>query len=254
MGAPDAEGNPTTLITANEIHVPVGQAIEIKLYTNNVIHSFYVPQLQGKMDLIPGHENKLGFTANTPGIYYGECAEFCGDSHAWMRFQVVAQPQDQFDSWVASQNTAPPAAAQQYGADGDLVTPPQEFGVCIACHRVNGTTAQFATVGLTQTAGTADAPGDARTSGPNLGLWACRTTIGAGMLPNTIEDLKAWLRDPGAIKPGNYMATVIQPGTLSEEAIDAIANFLFSLQPEGGCQTLPEGSENLNVASTDSGS
>jgi cytochrome c oxidase subunit 2 len=256
MGTPDADGNPTALITANEIHVPVGQDIQIKLYTNNVIHSFYVPQLQGKMDLIPGHENKLSFTVDNPGIYYGECAEFCGDSHAWMRFQIVAQPQADFDAWVTAQNTAPPAVAQQYGTDEatGLVTPPQEFGICIACHRANGTTAQFATVGLEQQPGTMDAPGDARTSGPNLGLFGCRTTIGAGMLPNTLEDMKAWLHDPGAIKPGNYMASVIKPGTLSDEAIDVIANFLLSLQPEGGCPVLPEGSENANVASTDSGS
>jgi len=256
MGAPDAEGNPTDLLTANEIHVPVGQHIQIKLYSNNVIHSFYIPQLQGKMDVIPGHENRLAFTVEKPGIYYGECAEFCGDSHAWMRFQIVAHEQDQFDAWVAAQNTAPAQAAQQYGTDDatGLVTPPQEFGVCLACHRVNGTTAQFATVGLEQSAGTMSAPGDARTSGPNLGLWGCRTTIGAGMLPNTIEDLKTWLHDPGAIKTGNYMATVIKPGTLTDEAIDAIANFLFSLQPEGGCPVPPEGSENLNVASTGNGS
>jgi cytochrome c oxidase subunit 2 len=168
-----------------------------------------------------------------------------------MRFQVIAVEQPEFDAWVAAQNGAPASAAATYGTDDQgMITYPQEFGICIACHRVNGTPAQFAPMGLTQDPGTLDAPGPARTSGPNLGLFACRSTIGAGILPNTIEDLKAWLRDPGSIKPGNYMATVIQPGTLSEEAVNVIAEFLFSLEPDGGCDSiLPgEGTENYDAA------
>lgn len=251
MGVEGEDGVKTPLVTANEIYVPVGQDIQIKLFSNNVIHSFYVPQLIGKMDVIPGHENEISFTVPEAGRYFGECAEFCGDSHAWMRFQVIAVEQDQFDSWVAAQNGAPSSAAQTYGTDdAGQVTYPQEFGICIACHRVNGTPAQFSPIGLEEEAGTKDAPGAARTSGPNLGLYACRSTIGAGILPNTLEDLKAWLRDPGSIKPGNYMATVIEPGTLSEDAIDAIANFLFSLEPDGGCSAIQpgEGSQNYDAA------
>lgn len=251
MGQEGPDGERTSLVTANEVFVPVGQDIQIKLYSNNVIHSFYVPQLIGKMDVMPGHENRISFTVPQPGRYFGECAEFCGDSHAWMRFQVIAVEQAEFDAWVDAQNSAPASAAAAYGTDDQgLVTYPQEFGLCIACHRVNGTPAQFSPVGLVQEPGTPEEPGSARTSGPNLGLFACRSTIGAGILPNTLEDLKAWLRDPGAIKPGNYMASVIQPGTLTEEAIDAIANFLFSLEPEGGCDSLlpGEGTENYDAA------
>jgi len=251
MGQEGPDGERTSLVTANEVFVPVGQDIQIKLYSNNVIHSFYVPQLIGKMDVMPGHENRISFTVPQPGRYFGECAEFCGDSHAWMRFQVIAVEQAEFDAWVDAQNSAPASAAAEYGTDDQgLVTYPQEFGLCIACHRVNGTPAQFSPVGLVQEPGTPEEPGSARTSGPNLGLFACRSTIGAGILPNTLEDLKAWLRDPGAIKPGNYMASVIQPGTLTEEAIDAIANFLFSLEPEGGCDSLlpGEGTENYDAA------
>jgi cytochrome c oxidase subunit 2 len=251
MGNPGEDGQNETLITANEVYVPVGQDVQIKLYSNNVIHSFYVPQLIGKMDVIPGHENRISFTVPQAGRYFGECAEFCGDSHAWMRFQVIALEQPEFDAWVSAQNGAPASAGATYGTDDQgLVTYPQEFGICIACHRVNGTPAQFSPVGLEQAPGTREAPDAARTSGPNLGLYACRSTIGAGILPNTLEDLKAWLRDPGSIKPGNYMATVIQPGTLTEEAIDVIAEFLFSLEPEGGCDSvLPgEGTENYDAA------
>lgn len=241
-------GETDILLTANEIHVPVDKKIQIKLYSNNVIHSFYVPQLSGKMDVIPGHENVIGFTASEPGVYYGECAEFCGDSHAWMRFQVIVEPQEQFDAWVTAMNTPPPAAAATYGSNPDtgLVTPPQSFGICLACHRVDGTTATFAPIGLNEDAGTEEAPGAAKIMGPNLGLFGCRTTIGAGIIPNTLEDLKAWLRDPGAIKPGNYMATSIKPGTLDEQKIDEIATFLLSLVPEGGCDTIDNATDEVN--------
>jgi len=252
MGAPGEDGVNTSLVTANEVVVPVGQDIQIKLYSNNVIHSFYVPQLIGKMDVVPGHENLLSFTVTEAGRYFGECAEFCGDSHAWMRFQVVALEQAAFDSWVAAQNAGPTTASTTYGTDDQgLVTFPEEFGICIACHRVNGTPAQFSPIGIDEEPGTLDEPGSARTSGPNLGLFACRSTIGAGILPNTVEDLKAWLRDPGSIKPGNYMATAIKPGTLTEEQIEVIANFLFSLEPEGGCDSVQPGpgSENYDAAS-----
>jgi cytochrome c oxidase subunit 2 len=248
MGTPDKDGNATPLLTANEIHVPAGKKIQIKLYSNNVIHSFYVPQLSGKMDVMPGHENVIGFTADEPGVYYGECAEFCGDSHAWMRFQVVVEPQEQYDAWVTAMNTAPAAAAATYGTnDTGLITPPASFGLCLACHRVGGTTAQFAPVGLNQASeleGGADGP--AKSAGPNLGLFGCRTTIGAGIIPNTLEDLKAWLRDPGAIKPGNYMANVVKAGTLNEQQVDEIARFLLSLVPEGGCGEITNATDSVN--------
>ena len=106
-----------TVVTANEIRVPIGKKVQIKLYSNNVIHSFYVPQLSGKIDVMPGHINELAFQADNVGTYFGECAEFCGDSHAWMRFQVIVEPQDQFDSWVAAYNQGPTGAAAQYGND-----------------------------------------------------------------------------------------------------------------------------------------
>ena len=217
------------IITANEIYIPAGKRVVFRLYSNNVIHSFWVPQLSGKMDLIPGHVNRLGFTADKPGVYYGECAEFCGDSHAWMRFIVHVQPQEQFDAWVNAWKAGPSQAAADAGGTGDVARAPDAFAVCAACHRINGTQFNAAAVGLEQT------PDISKIAGPNLTLFGCRATIGAGLLRNTPENLASWLRDPGAIKPGNHMATAIKPGVLTEDQIQTLVNYLQALRPAEGC-------------------
>jgi len=238
---PDQVAN---VITANEIYVPIGKSIRIDLYSNNVIHSFWVPQLSGKMDIIPGHENRLGFTAKEPGVYYGECAEYCGDAHSLMRFKVIAVDQANFDKWVADWNAGPSQAAA--AISGDVAKVPEAMGICLGCHRVGGTNASTAPVGVNESAGTEDSPGAAKIAGPNLSDFACRTTIGAGVLPNDEASLREWLNDPGAVKQGNYMATVIKSGTLSiptsdpnDDAnrtnLDVIVDYLKTLQPDGGC-------------------
>lgn len=238
-----------TVITANEIYVPVGKKIQFDLYTNNVIHSFWVPQLSGKMDLIPGRVNRLGFTVEKPGVYYGECAEYCGDAHALMRFKIIAVDEAAFGQWAASM-VAPPGSQAAAISGGDVSKTPAQFGACISCHRVSGTNASVAPIGLNQEAVTEDgAPGSAKTAGPNLTNFACRTTIGAGAMPNDPESLREWLNDPGEIKPGNYMATVIQEGMLDvptrEETddpartnLDVLVEYLSLLYPEGGCPPL----------------
>ena len=241
------------IITANEIYVPVNKKIKIDLYTNNVIHSFWVPQLSGKMDLIPGHVNSIGFTPQNVGVYYGECAEFCGDSHALMRFKVIVVDEASFQQWASSM-TAPPGSQAAAISGGDVAQAPAAFGVCIGCHRVAGTNANTAPVGLAQDAGTEDAPGAAKIAGPNLTNYACRTTIGAGAMPNDLESLRDWLYDPGEVKPGNYMATVIQEGTLDRPTrdetddparteLDVLVEYLSLLYPEGGC--IPLTGENI---------
>jgi cytochrome c oxidase subunit 2 len=218
------------VVTANDIYVPVGQPISFKLITNNVIHSFWVPRLTGKLDLIPGHTNELGFTVEKPGIYYGECAEFCGDSHAWMRFKVIALEQSAFDQWIAGWRAGPSSEAA--GMTPDLAQAPASIGICLGCHQIAGVTKNPAggELGSPQTGLAAD-----RILGPNLGQFACRTSIAAGILPNDEEHLRMWLRDPGAVKEGNYMATQIKKGSLSEEQITEIVNYLKTLRPEGGC-------------------
>jgi cytochrome c oxidase subunit 2 len=231
---PDTVAN---VITANELYLPVDKPVTINLESNNVIHSFFVPQLTGKLDVIPGHVNKLGFTTpSTPGVYYGECAEYCGDSHAFMRFKVMVVSQANFDAYIAGWKAGP--SSQAAAVSGDVTKLPTAMGICLACHRVEGTTASVAPVGLTEDAGTLSQPGAARTAGPNLTDFACRTTIGAGIMPNTADNLKAWLKDPGSIKQGNYMATVIKAGTLKDDQINQIVAYLEGLHPEGGCVPL----------------
>jgi len=222
-------GDDLGIITANEIHIPVDKNIVLNLRSNNVIHSFWVPRLSGKMDIMPGQVNKLSITANEPGIYYGECAEFCGAQHAWMRFTVIVHPEDEFYAWVNAQRAGNPGTIDQEADLPEGVTrAPQAFSLCLSCHTVNGIT-PYTTTGL-----------DAQSNfGPDLTNLACRDTIAAGMLINNRVNLEAWIDDPGSIKPGNYMSEQILPGmmreALSEEEFTLLIDYLMSLQPEGGC-------------------
>jgi cytochrome c oxidase subunit 2 len=228
------------VVTGNEIRLPQGKRVLFELYTNNVIHSFWVPQLSGKMDLMPGHVNKLAIDTSNPGFYWGQCAEFCGDAHALMRFKVIIQPEEEFNAWVDAWRAGPTAASAEFVQDGDVSQVPEAFGLCLGCHQVEGTTASVAPEGIEQTALTDDGgPGSAKTAGPDLTLFGCRTTIAAGTLSNTPENLRSWLSNPGGIKPGNYMQTVIQEDTLSDEQLDQLVGYLTSLQPEGGCPEIP---------------
>jgi cytochrome c oxidase subunit II len=237
------------VITANEIYLPAGKKVLFQMYSNNVIHSFWVPQLAGKMDVIPGHTNKLAFTPTQVGYYWGQCAEFCGDSHAWMRFKVIVVPQGEFDAWIAAWKAGPTQASAQVAGTGDVAQAPAAMAACLGCHRINGTNLNVAPVGLEEGAGTEDAPGPAKIAGPNLSLLGCRTVLAAGVLPNTPENLRKWLSDPGAIKPGNYMATAIKKGTLNDQQLDEIVGYLESLRPEGGCPPITGEVLPANVAS-----
>ncbi|CAN5526064.1 cytochrome c oxidase subunit II [soil metagenome] len=229
------------VVTGNEIRLPQGKRVVFELFTNNVIHSFWVPQLHGKLDLIPGHVNRMAIDTERPGYYFGQCAEFCGDSHALMRFKVIIEPEEQFNAWVDSWRAGPSASTTDYVPDGDLTQVPTSFGLCLACHNIEGTSADLASTGLEQQALTdTGGPGSAKTAGPNLSLFGCRTTIAAGTLTNTPENLAIWLQNPGAVKPGNHMQTVIGEGTLSDDQIAELVGYLESLQPDGGCPETPE--------------
>ena len=189
--------------TANEIHVPVGRPVVVRLEANDVIHSLWVPSLAGKKDLIPGRTSTLEFRADKPGIYRGQCAEFCGAEHAWMAFEVVADPPDRFAAWLAHQRQSAPAPSNSTQMKGQqlFVTT-----TCVMCHSVRGTTAS------------------AR-HGPDLTHLASRRTIAAGTLPNTPDALKRWIRDPQKFKPGSNM-----PATnLPEDDLDAIVAWLETL-------------------------
>jgi cytochrome c oxidase subunit 2 len=231
------DGQSLEVVTGNEITVPVGRELQLNLQTNNVIHSFWIPRLSGKLDLIPGHINMLSITPTEVGRYYGECAEFCGIQHAWMRFTINVVPEDEFYAWVNNWRTSPPTTVRGEATD-QVVKAPDSFAVCLGCHRVNGVEGAVAPQGI-------EAP---PFIGPNLTMLPCRETLAAGMLENTPENLALWLRDPGAVKPGNYMAGAIQPDTLTDEQIAELVEYLYSLEPEGGC-TSAEGWTDPGVAS-----
>ena len=171
---------------ANEVHVPAGRSVDVSLASADVIHSFWVPQLGGKTDAVPGHTNHVTFLAATPGLYQGQCAEFCGLQHAHMRFDLVVESPAEFSAWLAHQAepaAKPSTAAAQRGEQVFLAGP------CAGCHAVRGTSAQGA-------------------FGPDLTHLAGRRMIAAGTIENTPENLDRWLRDPQAIKPGALMPTL----------------------------------------------
>jgi cytochrome c oxidase subunit 2 len=167
--------------TANEIHIPTGVPVRLKLIGGDVIHSFWVPQLAGKMDAIPGQTNETWIEAGAPGIYRGQCTEYCGVQHAHMAMLVVAEPDSDFRKWWARQLAASDAP------HGRAMTGQQDFvSHCGGCHAVRGT----------------DAAG---TLGPDLSHLMQRTTLASGMLPNNPQTLVHWISDPQSLKPGSMM-------------------------------------------------
>lgn len=190
--------------TANELHIPVGEKVQVRLRSADVIHSFWVPQLSGKLDLIPGRTNTLWVEADSPGEYWGLCAEFCGTQHAKMLFVVVAQPRQSYERWLTEQQEAarePTAEAARLGRDLFME------GECADCHTIRGT----------------EAAGDL---GPDLTHFARRLTLGAGAAPNNRGHLAGWIADPHGLKPGNFM-----PATkLTGEELNTLVAYLETLE------------------------
>lgn len=195
------EGDRVLFETANEIHIPVGRTVAFELKSNDVIHAFWVPQLGGKLDMVPGRTNTLRLQADQPGVYRGQCTEYCGAAHALMAMEVVASPQEQFDAWSAVQ--AQPAA-QPSGAGLEAFA----SSGCGACHSVRGTSAN----GLV---------------GPDLTHLSSRQTIAAGILKNDPATLRNFIRHAGQMKPGLRMPDYHR---LPPESVDAIASWLESLR------------------------
>ena len=205
-------GTRDTVVTANEVHVPVGDTVVFLLKSDNVLHSFWVPQMGGKRDLITNRVNKLVFMPEEPGVYLGQCAEFCGDSHALMRMRLVAHTADGFRQWLANESRP---ALEPAPTDSALLAGKQlvTAGVCAGCHYIEGTTA----VGRT---------------GPALTHFGRRRTLAAGILDNNAENLHAWIRNAPAVKPGSKMPQLggdVQ-GALTDEQISFIVAYLQSLQ------------------------
>jgi cytochrome c oxidase subunit 2 len=234
------------IVTANEMHVPVGRTIDLRLTSADVIHSFWFPRAGGKRDVIPGHENHLWFKMDSVGVFPGQCAEFCGMSHALMKMELVSEPPEAFEAWVAGQqktalgtgDTAAPAPPAE-GAGEQSVEGQQDAAEeaepgaraqedplgpelraildagnqafmqsgCIACHKIAGTPA-------------------AGVLGPDLTHIGSRRTIAAGILENTPENMADWLRNPEEIKPGVLMPNL----NLDEDTIRTLVAYLESLK------------------------
>jgi len=193
------------VVTANEIWIPVGEPVRLEVRSADVIHSFWVPELHGKIDLMPELTNRFWMQADRPGIFRGQCAEFCGLQHANMAKLVIAVPPDEFEEWMEQQVHAVEIPVEPEVARGFEVF---EAAGCGNCHAIRGT------------------PFEPVEVGPDLTHLASRRTLAAGIRPNDTGHLMGWITDPQSIKPGNLM-----PAThLSPDDLDALVVFLQSLR------------------------
>lgn len=174
----DRDGR-TTMLDANELHIPAGRPVVLELESNDVIHSFWVPRLSGKLDMIPGRRNILPIQADAPGVFGGQCAEYCGGPHALMGFVVIAHEPAAFEAMMARRRSV---RALPAGEGAALF---RSTG-CAACHRIGGTAANGA-------------------AGPDLTHVGSRRSLGAGILPNNLGTMMGWIGDSQSIKPGNRM-------------------------------------------------
>jgi cytochrome c oxidase subunit 2 len=190
--------------TANEIHIPTHRPIVFKVTSRDVIHSFWAPNLQGKRDLIPGYTTAIWTEADRPGVFRGQCAEFCGLQHAHMAFEIRAEPEADFQQWLDRMRQPAPepqTADERRGRDVFMTAR------CAGCHTVTGTEARGQIA-------------------PDLTHIAARQTLGAGTLSNTDDHRRAWIRDPQSSKPGNQMP----PNPLPDADLEALRAYLRTLQ------------------------
>ena len=199
------DADPSRLFNiANELHIPVGRPVIMTLASDDVIHSLWVPNLAGKKDLIPGRTATLTLQADKPGVYRGQCAEFCGAQHAWMAFTVTADPPAQYEAWAEQQRkpaSIPADATAQRGQQVFMGT------TCVMCHAIGGTEASAQ-------------------KAPDLTHLASRRTLGAGTLPNDPQNLASWISNPAAHKPGANMPA----HAFSQDDLQALVAYLRSLQ------------------------
>ena len=212
----DTRGQEQALVTANELHIPVGRPVNFELLSADVIHSFWVPKLGGKQDLIPNNVRRLWFQADEPGKYFGQCAEFCGLSHALMRLEVIAEPEADFNAWVALQTEQ---AVEPTDARAVLGSELFVSKGCAGCHTIKGKVAGFDGVA-------------GGTIGPDLTHLASRDTIASGVLDRNDDNLSKWLSDSLAVKPGNIMGIALKDSNiqLSDNEISALVAYLQALK------------------------
>jgi cytochrome c oxidase subunit 2 len=198
------------IVTANELHVPLSDPAHpsptfLTLLSADTDHSFWVPRLAGKTDLIPNHPNQMWIDPHETGVFLGQCAQYCGTQHAKMLLRVYVQPRDEFERWVQQQQQ--PASGAAPGAASMRGERVFESTACVNCHVVSGT------------------PANGR-FGPDLTHLMSRDTIAAGAAPNTPQMLRLWIRNPDAIKPGSKMPAM----GLSDQDVDAVATYLETLR------------------------
>jgi len=207
----DPADSTALLVTANELHLPRGKPVGLEMTSGDVIHSFWAPRLGGKRDVIRGRINRLAFTPDSVGVFTGQCAEFCGASHANMRLRVVVEDSATFAAWVKGQRTPPTPADKlppqlKAGFDVFATMRDEPTNSCMACHTLEGVAGGM--------------------MGPNLTHLASRSMIAGATIPNTAEGLARWLRDPPAAKPGSLMPKI----GLTEEEIARLVPYLQSLK------------------------
>jgi cytochrome c oxidase subunit 2 len=193
-----------TVITANEVHVPVGRPVHLRMTSHDVVHSFWIPQMGGKRDVVANRTSNIVFTPLESGVYLGQCAEFCGESHALMKMRLIAHEAGDFDRWLANESQPSVAPADSAVAIGQQLV---AGGVCAGCHTIRGTTAQFGRLG------------------PELTHVARRSTIAAGLLENNAENLARWVNNAPGVKPGALMPAM----GMSEQEIEYIVAYLQTL-------------------------
>ncbi len=192
------------IVTANQLHLPVGKRAVFNVESDDVIHSFWFPNMGGKRDATPGHVNHMYFTPRQPGIYLGQCAEYCGTSHANMKMTLYVQTESEFNAWVAQQKAVPAAvSAPEFEEARGLF-----MANCAACHAVRGV-AEFGRLG------------------PDLTHVASRDTFGSGMYETNDENLSKWLKDPQGMKPGSKM---VLPEKLDDATVKTLVDFLQALK------------------------
>jgi cytochrome c oxidase subunit II len=194
----------TGVVTANEIHIPVGQQWLVRMESADVIHDFWVPALARKIQMIPGLTNHIWLEADVPGTYDGECAEYCGAGHAWMRFLVIAESPAAFDAWLHNQENSAVIPATDSAQTGLKIFQTMS---CINCHSIHGVSV-------------------AANAAPDLTHLASREILGGGVLSNTEANLFRWLKNPQAIKPGCFMPNL----KLTDAQAGALTSYLGTLQ------------------------
>lgn len=211
---PNNPGN--EIVTANEMHIPVDTVVNVTLTSPNVLHSFWIPKIAGKVDVVPNNINKLWIKAEETGSFLGQCAEFCGVAHANMRFRVIVESSAEFDAWLAAQDEPALEPVDPLAIEGKTIFEGNQ-AQCWTCHTVSGSAKAQGTVG------------------PNLTHVGSRTHIASGIRVNDQKNLREWIADPDRVKPGNLMAATAKVYTeptskLTDAQVSALVRYLQGLK------------------------